>query len=569
MTRVKSFMRKLMPSLASLDSSRSLLAPLREGIFRNVWIASLLSNFGSLIQGVGAAWAMTLMTSSADKVALVQTAGMLPTMLLSLPAGAIADMYDRRRVLLIALAIMLLGATALAVLSLLDQTTPNILLAFCFIVGCGMALYQPSWQASVREQVSSNHLPAAIALNGVSYNLARSVAPAIGGIVVALAGSAAAFVLNALLYLPLTGVLYRWRRERAPSRLPPEGLQRAIVSGVRYIAHSPQTRVVLLRSLITSACNGAVYALLPLISRDLLHGGAQTFGIMLGAFGAGAVIGALNIASVRAKVSDETFIRISAMAMGLGIAITGLSQWSVLTALALLVTGAQWTMSVTVFNVGIQMSAPRWVAGRALAAFQMAVAGGIALGSWGWGQLADHIGLTATMLVAGTIIFLSPLLGLRMRMPTPTGENEAAEILEDPEVHLSLSPRSGPIVIEIEYRIDPAKARAFYEVMQEVQLSRQRTGAYGWSMARDITDPELWTERYQCPTWHDYLRQRNRPTQAERMLTQTAQNFHRGPEPVRIRRMLERPFGSVRWKDDTPDSGVGDVVPLATPTAGA
>ncbi len=236
-------------------------APLRQPVFRRIWLASLLSNFGMLVQGVGAAWAMTLMTSSADKVALVQTAAMLPTMLISIAAGAIADMYDRRQVALVGLCIALAGAITLSILTFLGAITPNILLLFCFIVGTGMALFGPSWQASVSEQVSPETLPAAVALNGISYNIARSFGPAIGGVIVAAAGAGAAFVTNAVLYLPLVIVLYLWRRQHEPSRLPPEGLRRAMVSGVRYIVNSPQTRVVLTRTLVTGMLGGSAFAL--------------------------------------------------------------------------------------------------------------------------------------------------------------------------------------------------------------------------------------------------------------------------------------------------------------------
>ena len=561
-----------MDQLASTPTRRSgegIGAPLREPVFRRIWLASLLSNFGMLVQGVGAAWAMTLMTSSADKVALVQTAAMLPTMLISIAAGAIADMYDRRLVSLIGLGIALAGATTLSILTFLDAITPNILLLFCFIVGTGMALFGPSWQASVSEQVSPETLPSAVALNGISYNIARSFGPAIGGVIVAAAGAGAAFVTNAALYLPIVIVLYLWRRQHEPSRLPPEGLRRAVVSGVRYIVNSPQTRIVLTRTLVTGVLGGSAFALMPLVARDLLHGNAQTYGLMLGAFGLGAVVGALNIARIRKTIDDERFVRIGAMVMGLGIVVMGLSHSAALTVAALVVTGAMWTTSVTVYNIGVQLSAPRWVAGRALASFQTAIAGGIAAGSWGWGHTADVVGVDKALLIGGALLFVSPLLGIRLRMPTFSTSAEAAEILADPEIHLLLNPRSGPIIVEIDYRVDPGRAREFYGVMQEVQLARQRTGAYGWSIARDITEPELWTERYHCPTWHDYLRQRNRPTAAERQLTQSAQEFHVGPEPVRIRRMLERPFGSVRWKEDTPDRGPGEVLPISAPTSGA
>jgi MFS family permease len=557
------------PPKRSMFAADGVAAPLRLPVFRRIWLASLLSNLGLLIQGVGAAWAMTQMTSSADKVALVQTALMLPIMLISMPAGAIADMYDRRIVALFSLAIALLGATGLTVLAWLDMVTPEILLAFCFIVGSGMALFGPAWQSSVIEQVPAETLPSAVALNGISYNIARSFGPAIGGVVVATAGAVAAFAANAVLYVPLLIVLFLWRRDSEPSRLPRERLNRAIVSGVRYIANSPSIRIVLVRTLVTGVLGGSVSALMPLVARDLLHGGAQTYGIMLGAFGMGAVIGALNITEVRKRMSGEAAVRACALSMGGAIAAVALSREPVLTATALVIAGAVWMLSVALFNIGVQLSAPRWVAGRSLAAFQASIAGGIAIGSWGWGRLTDAAGVETALLVSAGLMFASPLLGLWLGMPRVGARNEDAEVLADPEVRLSLTGRSGPLVVEIEYRVAPDNARPFHNVMQEVQLSRQRNGAYGWSIARDIADPELWTERYHCPTWLDYLRQRNRSTQSERALHQQAIDFHLGPEPIRVRRMLERPFGSVRWKEDSPDRAVSDVLPVVATAAGS
>ena len=550
-------------------SARGIFSPLRHAVFRRIWTASLLSNLGILVLGVGAAWTMTQISSSADMVALVQTSLMLPVALVSTPAGAIADMFDRRIVGLVALSIALAGSISLSALAWLGFVTPGLLLVACFIIGSGMALFGPAWQASVSEQVPAEALPSAVALNGISYNIARSFGPAIGGIIVASAGAVAAFATNALLYLPLLIVLFLWRRVKEPSRLPPERMARAVISGVRYIVHSPPIRIVLGRTLVTGIAGGSVSALMPIVTRDLLHGGAQTYGVMLGTFGMGAVIGALNIATLRGRLGDEVSIRLCMIVMGVCVAVVAISRWPALTGSALVFAGAAWTASVTVFNVGVQLAAPRWVAGRALAAYQAAISGGIALGSWAWGSIANVIGVEGALLISGATLFASPVLGLWIRMPTVSGPNELSlDVLADPEVRLSLTPRSGPIVVEIEYRVDPAKARLFYAVMQHVQLSRQRNGAYGWSIARDIADPELWTERFHCPTWHDYLRQRSRSTAKERALHVRANEFHIGPEPIRIRRMLERPIGSVRWKEDTPDRSPPDVTPIASPGSG-
>ncbi|MEZ2147796.1 MFS transporter [Bradyrhizobium sp. DN5] len=548
------------PSRPKTFIGDGITAALRFPTFRRVWLASLLANLGILIQGVGAAWAMTQMTSSADQVALVQTALLLPMMLISIPAGAIADMHDRRIVALAALSIELCGATALTVLHWLDLTTSNLLLALCFAIGSGMALISPAWQSSVSEQVPAEATPSAVALNGMNYNIARSVGPAIGGIVVASVGAVAAFALNAVLYLPLMAALFMWKHVAEPSRVPPETFRRAIVSGLRYVSNSPSIKIVLTRAMITGVIGGAILALMPLITRDLLHGGAQTYGIMLGAFGLGAVIGALNITQVRKRLSGEAAIRTCAISMGAALAAVALSRQPVLTAAALVLAGAVWTMTWTLFSIGVQLSAPRWVAGRSLAAYQAVSSGGIALGSWGWGHLTDATGVETALLISAALMLASPLIGLLLTMPRIYARSNEAELLADPEVRLPLTGRSGPLVVEIEYRVAPENGRAFHNIMQEVQLVRQRNGAYGWSIARDIADPELWTERYHCPTWLDYLRQRNRSTRSERAMEHQATAFHVGPAPVRVRRMLERPFGSVRWKDDTPDKAMNELL---------
>ena len=302
---------------------------------------------------------------------------------------------------------------------------------------------------------------------------------------------------------------------------------------------------------------------------DQLHGGAQLYGIMLGALGMGAVAGALNVARVRKRFASETAVRACALTLGVAIAVVGLSHSPVLTGAALFVAGVVWMLSLALFNIGVQLSAPRWVAGRSLAAFQASIAGGVAFGSWGWGALAQDRGVAAALLVSGVAMLLSPLIGLKLRMPRIGGVSEDAAPLADPEVRLGLTARSGPIVVEIEYRIYPAKARIFYGVMQKIRLTRQRNGGYGWSIARDIADPWTWTERYHCPTWLDYLRMRSRATQAERDLQDRASAYHEGEQPIRIRRMLERPLGSVRWQEAVPDTGMAEVLPLpATPVTG-
>jgi len=541
------------------DAPNSLLSPLTVPVFRRIWLASLLSNFGILIQGVGAAWSMNRMTDNAAMVALVQTALMLPMMLIALPAGAISDMFDRRWVCIGALTLAFIGAVGLCLVTLMGLLNPPILLGFCFVVGTGMAIFAPAWQASVTEQVPSHALPAAIALNGISFNVARSFGPAIGGVIVAAVGAIGAFVANAVFYLPLLIVLILWKRRQEPARLAPETFWRALVSGVRFIRYSPPHRRFILRTVLFGLIGGVVPALMPLIARRLLDGGAPVYGVLLGAFGLGAVAGAVILPRIRARLTTEHSSRLSAVIMGGAILVTAFSRVEAITVVALVAAGIAWTTVLTLYSISIQLSAPRWVAGRALASFQATIAGGVAFGAWGWGRLAEKVGLQETLALAGGSMILSALVGFWLKLPDmPALGLDTSIRRADPDVDLDLTLRSGPIVIEIDYVVSREHARAFYEAMQTVRRSRQASGAYGWSIARDISDGMRWTERFHSPTWNDYLHLSQRVSSSG----QEADGHLVWLDPdvaPRIRRMLERPAGSVRWHDESPDRDARDV----------
>lgn len=544
-----------------------MLEALSYPVFRRIWGASLFSNFGQLIQSVGAAWAMTELTGKADMVALVQTATFLPMMLFALSAGAIADTYDRRKVAMVAIGIALVSAAAMTVTSWMGLLGPILILVFTFFIGTGIALFGPSWQASVSEQVPSASVPAAISWNSISYNIARSFGPAIGGLIVAAAGAAAAFLVNALFFLPMLTVLFLWKRVHEPSRLPPERLNRALVSGVRYVIHSPKIRVVIMRTIITGTLGCAFQALMPLVARDLLHGDARTYGLLLGAFGIGAVIGAFAMSSLRERFTYESIVTTTSVTLGVAMLGVAFSPWTLLTVAVLVLGGSSWMISITIYNIGVQTVLPRWVSGRALAAYQTAIAGGMAVGAWIWGHVAQAFGVGTGLSMAGIGCMLSAGAAIWLRLPNaPDPAEDAAVMLAEPQVDLDLTPRSGPIVVEIIYNVPRFRARAFYSIMQEVQMIRQRNGGYDWSLARDIGNPELWTERFHCPTWLDYLRQRSRSTQAERQMFDRANAFHEGEAPPLIRRMLDRPFGSVRWREDVRENVVAAAAPgPATP----
>ncbi|MBP7003390.1 MFS transporter [Amaricoccus sp.] len=531
---------------AQVGTGRSgALAPLANPTFRTFWIANLFSNLGGLIQAVGAAWTMTTISGSADMVALVQASTTLPIMLFSLASGAIADNFNRRSVMLAAQAGMFVVSAALALCAWADLLTPWLLLGFTFMIGCGVALNNPSWQATVGDIVPRHDLPAAVALNSVGFNLTRSVGPAIGGAIVAAAGAAAAFAANAASYLAIITALLLWRPAAAPRALPPESLGAAMGAGLRYVAMSPHIGVVLLRSFLFGLTSVAVLALLPIVARHLVSGGALTYGLLLGAFGVGAIGGAFAATRLRSRVSAEWIVRIAFAAFAIAAATTALSPSAWLTGLGLMLGGAAWVLALSLFNVTVQLSTPRWVVGRALALYQTAVFGGMALGAWTWGLLAEARGVDAALLLAAAGMAAGGLVGLVLPLPDRRDLDLAPlDRFREPTLGVDLQPRSGPVAITVEYRIRLADQPEFLATMAERQRIRQRDGARHWTLMRDLSDGEIWLEFYQVATWIDYLRHHQRATKADADVVDRLRALHAGPDVPVVRRRLVR---QTRW----------------------
>lgn len=518
------------------------LAPFQHPVFRAVWSANLVSNFGGLIQGVGAAWMMTSIATSSYQVALVQASTTLPIMLFALVAGAIADSFDRRKVMLVAQYFMLVMSVLLAIFTWQGWMSPWLLLAFTFLIDSGTALNSPSWQASVGDMVPRAKVPAAVTLNSVGFNITRSVGPAIGGIIVAAFGVATAFAVNALSYIGLIVVLSRWKREEQPTSLPRESLGAAMAAGVRYVAMSPHIGKVLVRAAAFGSTAGSVLALLPLVARDVVHGGALTYGILLGAFGVGAVCGALVSVRLRQILSSEVMVRYAFAGFALCGLTCALSTQAWLTALGLLIGGGCWVLALAHFNTTVQMSTPRWVVGRALSIYQTATFGGIALGSWIWGVVADAHGAPVALVAAAIAMLAGGALGLILPLPQLRNPNlDPLDRWTEPMLALDLQPRSGPIAIMIEYVIREEDVPQFLALMNERGRIRRRDGARNWTLARDLEHPEIWMESYHTPTWLDYVRQNRRFTHDDAAVTERIRALHRGPDRPRVRRWIERP----------------------------
>ncbi len=516
-------------------------APFANPTFRALWLASTLSNFGTLIQNVGAAWLMTSISTSATSVALVQASTTLPIMLFSLVSGAIADSFDRRRVIVISQAFMLVVSAGLVAATSLGSIGPTVLLAFTFLIGCGTALNNPSWQASIGDIVGKRNLGPAVLLNSVSFNVVRAVGPATGGAVIAAAGTVAAFGLNALSYLPLLGVLLLWRPRLVPRDLPREPLMTAMTSGLRYVILSPEMTRVMARSFLFGASTIAILALLPLVARQN-GGGAVGYGILLGTFGGGAIAGAFASAALRARLSHELLVRTAFAAFAICAAAISASPGLWLVALALPVGGAAWVITLSLFNTTVQLSSPRWVVGRALSLYQMATFGGMALGAWGWGMVAEARGVPEALLWAAAAMIGGGASGLVLPLPARTAADlDPHEGFTTPQLELDLLPRSGPISISIDYEIDDGALDDFLDLMRDRRRIRLRNGAHSWVLTQDLENHRFWRETYKVPTWTEYLRHRTRTTRADAAVTMRLRSVADARDPVVHRAVVRDP----------------------------
>lgn len=521
-------------------------------------MATLASNLGGLIQAVGAGWMMTSISPSPGMVALVQASTALPIMLFSLPAGALADSLDRRKIMLSAQVFMLLVSAGLTVSAYTGVLTPWLLLTFTFLIGCGTALHTPSWQSSVGDIVSKSELPAAVALNSMGFNLMRSVGPAIGGAIVALAGAALAFALNAASYLILIFALVRWTPDVKPRTLPREAFGAAIIAGIRYVSMSPSLLRVMARGFLFGVSAIAVIALLPLVARDILGGTAFAYGVLLGCFGLGAVGGAFASGRLRERYRNEVIVRGAFLTFAVAAAALGVSGEIVLSCFLLALAGACWVMALSLFNVTVQLSTPRWVVGRALAIYQTATFGGMAIGSWAWGSVVEAYGPGVALAIAAVLLVGGAMVGIALPLPQFEGlDFDPLDRFSEPPLRLDLTARSGPIMVMVDYDIDQTDVPAFLSAMGDRRRVRIRDGARQWTLLRDLENPDIWTETYHVPTWIEYVRHNQRRTKADAESYERLRALHKGMQPPHVHRMIERQ--TVPLQDDTPLKDLPDI----------
>jgi len=522
------------------------LAPLGEPVYRSLWLTWLAANVTMWMNDVAAAWLMTSLTTSPVLVALVQTASTLPVFLLGLPSGALADILDRRRWYAATQLWIAVVALVLALLALADGLSATLLLALTFANGIGLAMRWPVFSAIVPSIVPRMHLPAALALNGVSMNLARVFGPIIAGALLAALGAAAVFVLNAVLAVAASVLILRWRSQPQPSALPGERFVGAMRVGLQHVWQSPRMRVVLLRIFLFFLQATALVSLLPLVALHLHGGGPGTFTVMLSCIGVGAITAALCFPWLRARFGRDAFVRWGTVlhAATSVVVVLAPSAWVALPALVLM--GMAWISTANTLAVAAQMALPDWVRARGMSVYQMALMGGAAAGSMLWGQVAS-LSSVRTAIVAAAVAGPLLLLATR-RWSVEGGEDEdhspapAHAVVAAVTPAIDFGPDDGPVMVTVEYLIDPAQAPAFAAVMQATRRARLRQGVLSWGLFRDTATAGRYVEYFVDESWTEHLRRLERFTAADAGLREQRLALHRGDGPPRVERYLADPL---------------------------
>lgn len=521
------------PTAATAPPDMSAWGPLAIPIFRWLWIASIASNLGTWMQSVGASWLMTLLTPSPILVALMQTATSLPLFLVGLPAGAVADIVDRRKLLLATQGWMLAASAVLGIMTIANLTTEWSLLSLTFLLGLGGAFNAPAWQAIVPELVGPRQVGAAVSLNSVGFNLARSVGPALGGFIVALSGPGAVFLLNAVSYVGVMAVIFIWRRTHVDTAGPPERVFGAIAAGVRYARNSMALQAVLVRSGAFILAASALWALLPVVASRNLGLDAGGYGILLGSLGFGAVIGAVLLPRIRNRASVDTLTMAATVTFGIATLALGYIQSMPLLIFMLILGGMAWMAMMSSLNVAAQGAAPAWVRARALGVYLLVFQGGTALGSFAWGTLADLWGNRAALTMAAGALCLSVAAAWRWKLTrVETLDMTPSQRLEEPHLPTRPAMEDGPVMVTVEYRVPAHNEQDFVRVMQRVGRMRRRTGAYEWSLFKDPAQPDRFLETFLARTWAEHLRQHSRPTMSDERVRMEALTYTEpGHEP--------------------------------------
>ncbi len=508
------------------------LLPLRHTVYRRLWIAYVITSLGTWLQNTGAGWLMTSLDPSPLIVAMVQAATILPAFLLALPGGALADIVDRRRFLIGTQAWTMLVAAALAALTLAHLTGPWGLLGLTFAIGIGSALTAPAWSAVIPELVPRGDLVQAIALNGIGFNLARALGPALAGFLVLLAGTGFTFALYALSIGAVIWALVIWRKRRRDQRsaLPREHLISAIRAGMRFVRNTPALRAAMVRSFAYSVPASAPWALLPLVVREQLGLGAGMYGLILGLMGVGGVTSGMLLPAVTARLNRGWTVVAATLASCAGMAVLGVAHHWLVAAAGMALFGTGWVASFSVIQAAAQLVAPPWVRARSLAIYQLSYNGALTLGSFGWGWLADRTGLSTSLIVAAAIgsvgAFAVRGFGLdRQPVLSPAPMQEAETPPEAPAAEFIPHLVRGRVLETMRYIVRSDRRGEFLELMGEIRRLRRRAGALTWQLCEDVAHPEGWIELWSMENWTDHLREAQRLSPDDRATLARAASF--------------------------------------------
>ena len=513
-------------------------APLRRRAFRWLWVGVLISYIGTWMQTIGAQWLVVDGPNAATVVALVQAANTLPVMLLALPGGVLADSFDRRWLLFTVQAYFFVVGVLLVVLTIAGQMPPVLLLAFTFALGVGAAVQLPAWQSVIPELVPRTQLGAATRLEMVGVNFARSVGPALAGLVIAWSGVPAVFALNALSVTFLAIALLFWRRRQTASEVGRERFVPALRAGGRYVWHEPVVRRILLRTMLFIAPGVVLWALLPLVATQRLGLGADGYGVLFAALGIGAVLGALVLGRVRARLSTNAMLGAACVLYAAGLAaIVSAPNFGV--ALVILVfTGLAWTGAISTLNAELALFLPVWVRARGLAVYMVVFTGSMSAGALAWGLLAEGLGLQITFFVAAAVVVAGVIAGIVWSVPeTANLDREPAVYWGEPRVAFDPAPDAGPVLVTVEYIVTPEREADFLRAMSHLRQSRLRTGGTSWELYRDGERPDRFVEIFSVPSWEEHLRQHEgRLTGTDQEIEETVLAF--SDPPARAEHLL-------------------------------
>ena len=513
-------------------------APLRQTLFTVLWVATIIGNTGSFVRDVASAWLMTELSPSPAAVAMVQAAATLPVFLLAIPAGVLADIFDRRKFLIGIQILLACTSICLMLLQAAGLQSVASLVALTFLGGIGAALMGPTWQAIVPELVDKNSLKSAVALNSLGINIARAVGPALGGLVLASLGASFTYGVDVISYVFVIAALVWWPRPKVKQDELSEKFAGAFRAGLRYARASHELHIVLLRAFLFFAMASSVWALLPLVARNLLNGGAGFYGILLGAVGLGAIGGAVFLPKVRERLGTDGMLLASAFVTAVVMVFLSLGPAQWMAVVALLLLGSAWISALTTLNGVAQAILPNWVRGRSLAIYLTVFNGAMTAGSLTWGAVASMIGVPFT-LVAGAIgLVVIGLIAHRIKLPV--GDADLVPSMHWPEP-LTTSPVEndrGPVLILIEYRVLAEDRSEFLKALARLSFERRRDGAYAWGITEDAADPTLMLEWFLVESWAEHLRQHHRVSKADADVQAEVLRFHQGQDKPLVRHFL-------------------------------